>query len=70
MPNKTPILSKQHHQEILVDMLRSANLQPTGTCAEDLQLELKRQTMELHNDSNEQETLQWLEAIADTKNWT
>lgn len=70
MTNKTPILSKQHHQEILVEKLRPASLHPTGTCAEDLQLELKRQAMELHNDSNEQEMLQWLEAIADTKNWT
>ena len=70
MSNNATDLSKQHHQENLVNKLQPTSLHPTGTCAEDLQLELKRQAMELHNDSNEQETLQWLEAIADTKNWT
>jgi hypothetical protein len=70
MSNNATDLSKQHHQENLVNKLQPTSSYPTDTNAEALQIELKHQALELHNDSNEKETLQWLEAIADTKNWT
>ena len=54
--------------------LRAAGLRPVqiwvpDTRREDFAQECRRQSLLLHNDSHEADTLNWLEAASDTAGW-
>lgn len=60
----------KHHR----DGLRAAGLRPLQIWVPDTHRpgfaeECRRQSLSLRNDPQERETLEWLDAVADTKGW-